>query len=61
MEKSEPTIVSAERIDGGLQIVFSNGREAFYVQELLYSIIDQASNSAISIEQREEQQAAEEE
>ena len=60
MGKSGPKIISVDRIDGGIQIAFSDGREAFYVQELLYSIIDQASESTISIKQKEEEQAEEE-
>jgi hypothetical protein len=38
----EPRITSAERLDGGIIVHFSDGRTAIYSSSLLLSFLDQA-------------------
>jgi hypothetical protein len=40
----EPRIVSAERLDGGIIVHFSDGRSAIFSASLLLSMREQAEN-----------------
>jgi hypothetical protein len=43
-KETEPKILNAERLDGGVVISFSNGKTAVYSAALLYSVLEHAAS-----------------